>query len=74
MPLKVNAGGDCGDRFFDSVLPNLAAQIGWVKNTPGCDTLKSIQHGEPLYYVLFVAASFSSVLTSRLFSIPRSRR
>jgi preprotein translocase subunit SecY len=58
MPLKVNAGGVIPVIFASSILsfPNLAAQIGWVKNTPWlANTLKSIQHGEPLYYVLFVA-------------------
>jgi len=54
----VNAGGVIPVIFASSILsfPNLAAQIGWVKNTPWlANTLKSIQHGEPLYYVLFVA-------------------
>jgi preprotein translocase subunit SecY len=58
MPLKVNAGGVIPVIFASSILsfPNLAGQIGWVKNTPWLsNTLKSIQHGEPLYYVLFVA-------------------
>jgi preprotein translocase subunit SecY len=58
MPLKVNAGGVIPVIFASSILsfPNLAGQIGWVKNTPWLSkTLSSIQHGEPLYYVLFVA-------------------
>jgi len=58
MPLKVNAGGVIPVIFASSILsfPNLAGQISWVKNTAWLSaTLKSIQHGEPLYYVLFVA-------------------
>jgi len=58
MPLKVNAGGVIPVIFASSILsfPNLAGQIGWVKNTAWLsNTLKSIQHGEPMYYVLFVA-------------------
>ncbi len=58
MPLKVNAGGVIPVIFASSILsfPNLASQIGWVKSTPWLvKTLGSIQHGEPLYYVLFVA-------------------
>ena len=58
MPLKVNAGGVIPVIFASSILsfPNLAGQVAWVKNTAWLSaTLKSIQHGEPLYYVLFVA-------------------
>src|SRR5271165_510640 len=58
MPLKVNAGGVIPVIFASSILsfPNLAGQIGWVKNTAWLSkTLSSIQHGEPLYFVLFVA-------------------
>src|SRR5438552_1067126 len=58
MPLKVNAGGVIPVIFASSILsfPNLASQIAWVKNTAWLSAmLKNIQHGEPLYYVLFVA-------------------
>ena len=58
MPLKVNAGGVIPVIFASSILafPQTLAQMGWVKNiTWLAATLKSIQHGEPLYYCLFVA-------------------
>src|SRR6476646_10084926 len=58
MPLKVNAGGVIPVIFASSILafPQTLAQMGWVKNIGWLSaTLKSIQHGEPLYYVLFVA-------------------
>ncbi|MCX6632370.1 MAG: preprotein translocase subunit SecY [Candidatus Solibacter sp.] len=58
MPLKVNAGGVIPVIFASSILafPQTLAQMGWVKNVNWlAATLKSIQHGEPLYYVLFVA-------------------
>lgn len=57
MPLKVNAGGVIPVIFASSILafPQTLAQMGWVKNISWLSaTLKSIQHGEPLYYVLFV--------------------
>src|SRR5437588_6213332 len=58
MPLKVNAGGVIPVIFAYSILafPQTLAQlpgvksIGWLSNT-----LKSIAHGEVLYYMLFVA-------------------
>src|SRR5689334_12631363 len=58
MPLKVNAGGVIPVIFASSILafPQTLAQVAWVKNMPWlANTLRSIQHGEPLYYVLFVA-------------------
>jgi preprotein translocase subunit SecY len=58
MPLKVNAGGVIPVIFASSILafPQTVAQFPWVKNVPWlAATLKSIQHGEPLYYCLFVA-------------------
>jgi preprotein translocase subunit SecY len=58
MPLKVNAGGVIPVIFASSILafPQTVAQMPWVKNVAWlAATLKSIQHGEPLYYVLFVA-------------------
>jgi preprotein translocase subunit SecY len=58
MPLKVNAGGVIPVIFASSILafPQTLSQLGWVKNMPWlANTLKSIAHGEPLYYVLFVA-------------------
>ena len=58
MPLKVNAGGVIPVIFASSILafPQTLMQLPWVKNVAWLSaTLKSIQHGEPLYYVLFVA-------------------
>jgi preprotein translocase subunit SecY len=58
MPLKVNAGGVIPVIFASSILafPQTLAQVTWVKNMPWlANTLRSIQHGEPLYYVFFVA-------------------
>jgi preprotein translocase subunit SecY len=58
MPLKVNAGGVIPVIFASSILafPQTIAQVPLVKNLPWLSaTLASIRHGEPLYYVLFVA-------------------
>ena len=58
MPLKVNAGGVIPVIFASSILafPATLMQLPWVKNINWLTaTLKSIQHGEPLYYILFVA-------------------
>ncbi|MBS1858659.1 MAG: preprotein translocase subunit SecY [Acidobacteria bacterium] len=58
MPLKVNAGGVIPVIFASSILafPQTLLQLAWVKNVPWLlNTLRSIQHGEPMYYVLFVA-------------------
>src|SRR4051794_13624350 len=58
MPLKVNAGGVIPVIFASSILafPQTVAQFPIVKNSTWLSaTLKSIAHGEPLYYVLFVA-------------------
>jgi len=58
MPLKVNAGGVIPVIFASSILafPQTLAQMGPVKNIAWLSaTLKSIQHGEVLYYMLFVA-------------------
>ena len=58
MPLKVNAGGVIPVIFASSILafPQTVAQLPWVKNVAWLTaTLKTIQHGMPLYYVLFVA-------------------
>ncbi|HLY20641.1 MAG TPA: preprotein translocase subunit SecY [Bryobacteraceae bacterium] len=58
MPLKVNAGGVIPVIFASSILafPQTLAQMPFVKNMPWLNaTLTSIRHGEPLYYVLFVA-------------------
>ncbi len=48
---------DPGDlRFVDPGLPADADPVAWVKNMPWLiDMLNTIAHGEPLYYVLFVA-------------------
>ncbi|HEX8986207.1 MAG TPA: preprotein translocase subunit SecY [Bryobacteraceae bacterium] len=58
MPLKVNAGGVIPVIFASSLLafPMTLLNMAWVKNTPWLNnTLRAIQHGEPMYYVLFVA-------------------
>src|SRR5215471_5998383 len=58
MPLKVNAGGVIPVIFASSILafPQTLAQLPGVKNIAWLSSmLRSIQHGEPLYYVLFVA-------------------
>jgi preprotein translocase subunit SecY len=58
MPLKVNAGGVIPVIFASSILafPQTLQQVPWVKNVAWLtNLLTSIQHGEPLYYVLFVA-------------------
>jgi preprotein translocase subunit SecY len=58
MPLKVNAGGVIPVIFASSILafPQQLALMGWVKNVSWLSALlKNIAHGEPMYYVLFVA-------------------
>jgi preprotein translocase subunit SecY len=58
MPLKVNAGGVIPVIFASSILAfpqTLAAVPAVQKMTWLSATLASIRHGEPLYYVLFVA-------------------
>jgi len=58
MPLKVNAGGVIPVIFASSLLafPQQLALMSWVKNIGWLSTtLKDISHGEPMYYVLFVA-------------------
>ena len=58
MPLKVNAGGVIPVIFASSILafPQTLAAVPFVKATPWLSSmLGSIRHGEPLYYVLFVA-------------------
>ncbi|HXS97696.1 MAG TPA: preprotein translocase subunit SecY [Candidatus Limnocylindrales bacterium] len=58
MPLKVNAGGVIPVIFASSILafPQTLQQVGTVKNMKWLmGILTAIQHGEPLYYVLFVA-------------------
>ena len=58
MPLKVNAGGVIPVIFASSILafPQQLAMMGWVKNINWLtNLLKNISHGEPMYYVLFVA-------------------
>jgi len=57
MPLKVNAGGVIPVIFASSILafPQTLASMPAVKSIGWLSaTLSSIQHGEPLYYVLFV--------------------
>ncbi len=58
MPLKVNAGGVIPVIFASSILafPATLLTMTWVKNTHWLyNLLDSIKHGEPMYYVLFVA-------------------
>ncbi len=58
MPLKVNAGGVIPVIFASSILafPQTARQLPVVQNSKYLtNILFSIQHGEPLYVVLFVA-------------------
>jgi preprotein translocase subunit SecY len=58
MPLKVNAGGVIPVIFASSILafPQTLMTLPWVKaNAWLSNTLGAIRHGEPLYFVLFVA-------------------
>jgi preprotein translocase subunit SecY len=58
MPLKVNAGGVIPVIFASSILafPSTVAALPLVKSSTWLSgMLGSIRHGEPLYYVLFVA-------------------
>ncbi len=58
MPLKVNAGGVIPVIFASSILafPTTLLGMSWVKNSAILSSmLGSIRHGEPLYYVFFVA-------------------
>jgi len=58
MPLKVNAGGVIPVIFASSILafPTTLLNLPFVKSTRWLfNTLDSIKHGEPMYYVLFVA-------------------
>ena len=58
MPLKVNAGGVIPVIFASSILafPQTARQLPVVQNSKWLSSmLFSIQHGEPLYVVFFVA-------------------
>lgn len=58
MPLKVNAGGVIPVIFASSILafPQQLLLMSWVKNTTWlASSLRAIQHGYPLYYLLFVA-------------------
>jgi preprotein translocase subunit SecY len=57
MPLKVNAGGVIPVIFASSILafPTTLLNLAFVKNVNWLTaTLRSIQPGEPLYYLLFV--------------------
>ncbi len=56
MPLKVNAGGVIPVIFASSILafPQTLAMVPAVRNVGWLSALlRSIQHGEPLYYLLF---------------------
>ncbi|MGD0499980.1 MAG: preprotein translocase subunit SecY [Bryobacteraceae bacterium] len=57
MPLKVNAGGVIPVIFASSILafPMTLQKMTWVANTRWlAATMRSIQFGEPLYYVMLV--------------------
>jgi len=59
MPLKVNAGGVIPVIFASSILafPQQLGSFPFVKNSVWLSsTLAIIRFGEPLYYVMFVAA------------------
>jgi preprotein translocase subunit SecY len=59
MPLKLNAGGVIPVIFASSILafPQTLAMLPAVRNMGWLEAaLRSIRHGEPLYYLLFVAA------------------
>jgi preprotein translocase subunit SecY len=73
MPLKVNAGGVIPVIFASSMLafPQTLMQLGPVKNIPWLThALRVIQHGEPLYYLLFVTGIifFSFFYSSIIFN------
>ncbi len=58
MPLKVNAGGVIPVIFASSILafPLTLLSVKWAQNIHWLNaTLRSIQRGEPLYYILFIA-------------------
>jgi len=58
LPMKVNAGGVIPVIFASSLLtfPQTATQIAWVRDNPYLSAmLRSIQHSEPLYIILFIA-------------------
>jgi len=58
LPMKVNAGGVIPVIFASSLLtfPQTLTQIAWVRDNPYLSAmLRSIQHAEPLYIILFVA-------------------
>ncbi len=79
MPLKVNAGGVIPVIFASSILafPRQLALMSWVKNSVWLSaTLRSIAHGEPLYYVLFVLGIifFCFFYVSIIFNPERSGR
>jgi preprotein translocase subunit SecY len=69
MPLKVNAGGVIPVIFASSILafPQQLGMVAFVKNTAWLSkALGAIAHGEPLYYVLFVAKFSSPYLSTSL--------
>ncbi len=79
MPLKVNAGGVIPVIFASSILafPQTLRSFPVVKNMPWLsDTLTTIRHGEPLYYVFFVARHYLLLLLLRFdhFQSQRSGR
>jgi len=58
LPLKVNAGGVIPVIFASSLLtfPQTLTQVAWVRDNPYLSAmLRSIQHSEPLYIILFIA-------------------
>lgn len=58
LPLKVNAGGVIPVIFASSLLtfPQTLTQVAWVRDNAYLSAmLRSIQHSEPLYIILFIA-------------------
>ena len=58
LPLKVNAGGVIPVIFASSLLtfPQTLTQVAWVRDNSYLSAmLRSIQHSEPLYIILFIA-------------------
>lgn len=58
LPMKVNAGGVIPVIFASSLLtfPQTLTQIAFVRDNPYLSAmLRSIQHAEPLYIILFIA-------------------
>jgi len=58
LPMKVNAGGVIPVIFASSLLtfPQTLTQVAWIRDNAYLSAmLRSIQHAEPLYIIMFVA-------------------